>query len=87
MLHGLSRAAKHKYNGPSKLNPLPLPAVVLSPEETVQADTAIARARTRDAAWLSHVHTRPRLGHEVWHGCPMCTQKINQSSGLGSTLI
>ena len=47
------------YNGPSKLNPPPLPSVALSlsPEETVQTDTAMARARTRDAAWLSHVHT------------------------------
>ena len=45
------------YNGPSKLNTPPLPAVAHSPEETVQADTAMARARTRDAAWLSHVHT------------------------------
>ena len=45
------------YNGPSKLNPPPLPAVALSPEESVQADTARARARARDAAWLSHVHT------------------------------
>ena len=33
------------YNGPSKLNPPPLSAVALSPEETVQADTARARAR------------------------------------------
>ena len=48
------------YNGPSKLNPPPLPAVALSPEETVQSDTAMARARTRDAAWLSHVHTEDK---------------------------
>ena len=48
------------YNGPSKLNPPPLPAMDLSPEETVQADTAMARARTRDAAWLSHVHTEDK---------------------------
>ena len=50
------------YNGPSKLNPPPLPAVALSlsPEETVQSDTAMARARTRDAAWLSRVHTEDK---------------------------
>ena len=58
------------YNGTSKLNPPPLSAVALSPEETVQADTA-----------------RARLGHEMRHGCPMCTQKINLSSGRGSTFI
>ena len=54
------------YNGPSKLNTPPLPAVAHSPEETVQADTAMARARTRDAAWLSHVHTEDK--HVEWVG-------------------
>ena len=44
----------------AELDPPPLPAVALSPEETVQADTAMARARTRDAAWLSHGHTEDR---------------------------
>ena len=48
------------YNGPSKSNPPPLSAVALSPEETVQADTSRARARARDAAWLSHVHTEDK---------------------------
>ena len=38
------------YNGPFKLNPPPLPAVALSPEETVQSDTARARASAQDAA-------------------------------------
>ena len=42
------------YNGPSKLNP----AVALSPEETVQSDTAMARARTRDAASVPCAHRR-----------------------------
>ena len=46
------------YNGPSKLNPSPLPAVALSPEETVQSDTAMARARTRDAASVPCAHRR-----------------------------
>ena len=58
------------YNGPSKLNPPSLPAVALSlslsPEETVQSDTAMARARTRDAAWLSHVQTEDKV---EWAGC------------------
>ena len=45
------------YNGPSKLNPPPLSAVARSPEETVQADTARARDRARDAAWLYYMHT------------------------------
>ena len=54
------------YNGPSKLNPPPLPAVALSPEETVHADTAMARARTRGAAWLSYVHTEDK--HVEWAG-------------------
>ena len=48
------------YNGPSKLNPPPMSAVALSPEETVQADTARARARARDAAWLSNVYTEDK---------------------------
>ena len=58
------RSTGSLYNGPSKLNPPPLPAVALSPEETVQADTAVATARTRDAAWLSHVQINlsSRLG-------------------------
>ena len=38
----------------------------VSPEETVQADTARARARTRDVAWLSHVHTEDK--HVEWVG-------------------
>ena len=54
------------YNDPSKLNTHPLPAVARSPEETVQADTAMARARTRDAAWLSHVHTEDKPVEWAW---------------------
>ena len=34
--------------------------MALSPEETVQADTAMARVMARDAVWLSHMHTEDK---------------------------
>ncbi|KAL8578321.1 hypothetical protein ACOMHN_005712 [Nucella lapillus] len=48
------------YTGPSKLNPPLLPAKDLSTEEAAQVDAARTKARERDAAWLSHVHTEDK---------------------------
>ncbi|KAL8573956.1 hypothetical protein ACOMHN_029403 [Nucella lapillus] len=48
------------YTGPSKLNLPLLPAKDLSTEEAAQVDAASAKARERDAAWLSHVHTEDK---------------------------
>ena len=59
------------YNGPSKLNPPPLSAVALSLQKRL----------------CKLIQLGQGLGHEMRHGCLMCTQKINLSSGRGSTLI
>ncbi|KAL8585526.1 hypothetical protein ACOMHN_051411 [Nucella lapillus] len=48
------------YTGPSKLNPSLLPAKDLLTEEAAQVDAARTKARERDAAWLSHVHTEDK---------------------------
>ncbi|KAL8597460.1 hypothetical protein ACOMHN_050958 [Nucella lapillus] len=48
------------YTGPSRLNPPLLPAKDLSTEEAAQVDAARTKARERDAAWLSHVHTEDK---------------------------
>ena len=75
------------YNGPSKLNPPPLSAVALSPEETVQADTARARARARDAAWLSHVHTEDKPVEWAGFNAYLNRQEASTSTKKQKTLV
>ena len=75
------------YNDPSKLNTPPLPAVARSPEETVQADTAMARARTRDAAWLSHVHTEDKPVEWAWFNAYVDRKEASTSTKKPNTLV
>ena len=75
------------YNGPSKLIPPPLPAVALSSEETVQADTAMARARTQDAAWLSHVHTEDKPVEGAGFNAYLDRQEASTSTKKPKTLV
>ena len=75
------------YNGPSKLNPPPLSAVALSPEETVQADTARARAMARDAAWLSHVHTEGKPVEWAGFNAYLDRQEASTSTKKPKTLV
>ena len=75
------------YNGPSKLNPPPLSAVALSPEETVQADTARSRATARDAAWLSHVHTEDKPVEWAGFNAYLDQQEASTSTKKPKTLV
>ena len=75
------------YNGPSKLNPPPLSAMALSPEETVQADTARARARARDAAWPSHVHTEDKPVEWAGFNAYLDRQEASTSTKKPKTLV
>ena len=75
------------YNGPSKLNPPPLSAVALSPEETVQADTARAMARARYAAWLSHVHTEDTPVEWAGFNAYLDRQEASTSTKKPNTLV
>ena len=75
------------YNGPYKLNPPPLYAVALSPEEIVQADTARARARARDAAWLSHVHTEDKPVEWAGFNAYLDRQEASTSTKKPKTLV
>ena len=74
-------------NDTSKLNTPPLPAVARSPEETVQADTAMARARTRDAAWLSHVHTEDKPVEWAWFNAYLDRKEASTSTKKPKTLV
>ena len=81
------------YNGPSRLNPPPLPAVALSPEEALHAVTARARASAQYAAWQSHVNKEDQ--HVEWrrfnayfdrHGASISTKKPKTSVVFGPLL-
>ena len=61
--------------------------MALSPEETVQADTARARARARYAAWLSHVHTEDKPDEWAGFNAYLDRQEASTSTKKPKTLV